>query len=99
MESLLSYVHQYMLAHPESQNMTYFQHLCRAWGLGFRMGTGCCALLIHGLVPKWFQTKGSETIRQLYDEISPSSPPPSPSSHIPIHTTPLTHRVPSLEMS
>ena len=73
--------------HPHAQNLTYLQHAIRALSLSAKMGKGCLALLIHAVFPMWFQSTGTRTIRELYDEITPTSPPPSPSA-IPVTSPP-----------
>jgi hypothetical protein len=55
-----------MSSHLRSSGLTYFGHLLRAWALGFRMAKGAAVLLVHGLVPGWFEHTGSDTIRELY---------------------------------
>lgn len=82
---------QWFTQHPQEQQMTYWEHLKRAWSLGFSMGKGCIALLIHGICPQWFQTTGTDTIKLLYYEIVPKSPPPIMLSGPP--------RIPPLETS
>ena len=59
------------LTHPREHNQTYFQHLIRAWSLALHLAKGSVALLVHGLVPGWFQTTGTEAIRSAYDAVSP----------------------------
>ena len=86
------------LEHPHAHQLTYLQHAHRASSLAWRLAKASAALLIHAVCPMWFQTTGTDTIRELHDEIEPRSPPPSPSSPstaMPIFT-PLTHRVPPL---
>lgn len=82
--------------HPHAQNLTYFQHAVRALSLSAKMGKGCVALLIHALFPMLFQSTGTRTIHELYDEITPTSPPPSPSA-IPVTTPPYIFKRMSTE--
>lgn len=58
-----------MSAHLKSTGLTYLGHLRRAWSLGFRMAKGSAVLIIHGLVPDWFEHTGSDIARELYLEI------------------------------
>lgn len=58
------------LRHPESEGMTYCQHLTRAVWLSGQMAYGSACLLVHGLVPAWFEKTGSRVIRKLYGDIS-----------------------------
>lgn len=71
---------QHFTEHPHSQGMTYIQHALRAFSLSAKMGKGCLALLIHAIFPFLCQSTGTNVIHELYDDITPSSPPPSPSS-------------------
>jgi hypothetical protein len=58
------------LKHPRENNLTYFQHLIRAWSLGYQLAKGSVALFIHGLVPDWFQKTGSEVVQRAHDRLS-----------------------------
>lgn len=55
--------------HPASVNETYLQHLCSAMSFGIRMVVAGIACMIHGLLPAMFVTRGSDTIRVLYDRM------------------------------
>ena len=55
--------------HPEAEGMTYRQHVTRALWLSGQMAYGSICLLVHGLVPAWFEKTGSGVIRGLYAEI------------------------------
>ena len=59
--------------HPESEGMTYRQHLTRALWLSGQMAYGSVCLLVHGLVPAWFEKTGSGVIRGLYGDITKSA--------------------------
>lgn len=54
--------------HPHEQGMTYWQHLRRSMVFSFEMSKGALALLIHGLMPQFFQTTGTQTVKQLYEK-------------------------------
>lgn len=56
--------------HPKEHNMTYFQHLTRAWYYGFRSLLCFIFLFIHGLFPILFETNGSDMIKKMADELS-----------------------------
>jgi Family of unknown function (DUF6356) len=56
--------------HPNEHQMTYLQHLLRAWGLAYHMGKGSIALLIHGICPEWFTTTGTDTIRSIHQSLA-----------------------------
>lgn len=94
-------IHELFTEHPHSQGMTYVQHAWRALSLSSKMGKGCVALLLHAIFPFLFQSTGTNMIRELYDDLTPSSPPPSPlsspSSPSSIPIVGLVKRVPPLE--
>lgn len=84
---------QWFIQHPHDQQMTYWTHMKRAWSLAFTMGKGCLALFVHGVCPEWFKSFGSDTIKSLYYEVVPKSPPPI------VLNAPTLHRIPPLETS
>jgi len=45
------------MSHLQEENMTYFQHLRRAWGLAF-------ICLVHGLFPNVWKHKASEILNE-----------------------------------
>jgi hypothetical protein len=55
--------------HPASVNETYLQHLRSAMCFGSAMVLAGIACMIHGLLPAAFITRGSDTIRVLYDRM------------------------------
>ncbi len=55
--------------HPNSQNMTYSQHLKRALTLSLKMGLGSIILFIHSILPFLLKTKGTSIINSLYNDI------------------------------
>lgn len=58
-----------LFTHPKEHNMTYFQHLTRAWHYGFRSLLCFIFLFIHGLFPILFETNGSDMIKKMADEL------------------------------
>ena len=66
MSKLIDYL---FLSHPRDNGMTYGEHLYRAWSLSYQMLKGGVALLIHGVVPRFFQKTGTETIDVLYQRV------------------------------
>ena len=62
-------IKNFFLDHPEENGMTYLSHLFHASYLGVIMFIGSATLFIHGLVPKFFQKTGSNTIKELYNNI------------------------------
>ena len=56
------------IEHPSSVNMSYFQHFGRSISLGYRTGIATIVLVIHAIIPKFFQHTGSSIIKKLYKE-------------------------------
>jgi len=46
------------MGHLKDVGMNYFEHLLRAYKLGFRFALGTLQLLIHGLIPSIFVDAG-----------------------------------------
>jgi hypothetical protein len=63
-------IKNFFLDHPKESEMTYLSHLFYTSYLGVIMFIGSATLFIHGLVPKFFQKTGSNTIKELYNNIS-----------------------------
>ena len=55
--------------HPASVGETYGQHMLSAFRFGAMLLAASIACLIHGLMPWLLKTKGSETVRVLYDSM------------------------------
>lgn len=55
--------------HPESVGESYVQHFGVATRFGARMVLGGLGAFVHGLVPAFFKTTGSRTVRALHAEI------------------------------
>jgi hypothetical protein len=55
--------------HPAAAGQTYVQHLAFAAGFGARMIAGGAAAIVHALVPCWFQTTASRTVRELNAQV------------------------------
>ena len=49
--------------------MTYIQHLYRALSFSGKMLIGCIVLFIHGLIPYFFETTGTDIIKTLMKDI------------------------------
>ena len=45
------------MSHLKELNMTYFQHLCRAYKIAF-------ILMVHGLFPNIWETKASDILHK-----------------------------------
>lgn len=56
--------------HLKDAKMTYSQHMKHALKLSCRLGYASFALLLHSICPCMFQTTGSETIRNLYQQLA-----------------------------
>ena len=61
-------IYDLFLKHPAEEGMTYLQHMRRAFTLCGRMFYGGVCLLVHGLVPAWYEREGSHVIRELYQD-------------------------------
>jgi hypothetical protein len=70
LKEILAEFLQSFTRHPEQNGKTYLQHLVHAWSLSFQMARGSIALLIHGMVPKWFEHTGSSIISSLSRTLS-----------------------------
>lgn len=55
--------------HPASVGETYFEHLTHASGFGLSMIVAGIACLVHAIIPGWFVSTGSNTIRRLHDRM------------------------------
>lgn len=55
--------------HPASVGETYFEHMGQATSFGTTMILAGIACLIHGLIPGWFVSTGSNAIRRLHDRM------------------------------
>lgn len=52
-------------AHPRSIGESYSEHFLVAGRFGLTMVGGGLAALVHAVVPGWFETAGSDTLRRL----------------------------------
>jgi len=57
------------IKHPATVGETYGEHLISALGFGTRMVVAGLACMVHGLLPAVFVTRGSDTVRSLYDRM------------------------------
>ncbi|MDB5371743.1 MAG: capsule biosynthesis protein [Belnapia sp.] len=55
--------------HPATVGESYLEHMATAGGFGWRMLGGALACFAHAVVPFWFETTGSATIRALHDRM------------------------------
>ena len=64
----MNIVFKFFIEHPSSFNMTYFQHFHRALSIASKTGIATVVLIIHAIIPKFFQHTGSSIIKKLYKE-------------------------------
>ena len=55
--------------HPTEVGETYGEHFAAAGGFGVKMIVGGMACVVHAIVPGWFVTTGSGTVKTLYDQM------------------------------
>tara|TARA_B100001175_G_C19047970_1_gene420608 strand:- start:294 stop:494 length:201 start_codon:yes stop_codon:yes gene_type:complete len=51
--------------HLEEVNLNYISHLIRAWKIGFNFLLLFPIMIIHGVVPGWFTTTGTDYMNKL----------------------------------
>lgn len=56
-------------AHPATAGQTYLQHMGFAVRFGLSLLGAGAAAIVHGLVPCWFQTTASRTVKMLYGRL------------------------------
>jgi hypothetical protein len=56
--------------HPKQKGMTYTGHFYHALSMARRMAIGSIYLAIHSVFPFWFESAGSDVVKELYDELS-----------------------------
>jgi hypothetical protein len=59
----------FLNSHLQKNNISYWDHLCRASDFSLRCAIASIILLIHGLFPFLFQENGSKIIKNLYKDI------------------------------
>lgn len=57
------------MSHLNEINESYFEHMCTALKYGFKLIFAGLACIIHALIPDAFVTTGSETIKNILEEI------------------------------
>jgi hypothetical protein len=65
---------RFFLDHPRSIGETYFEHQRHAFRFASSLFGGAIACFIHGVVPAFFLTTGSETVRNLHSRMSHRRP-------------------------
>ena len=56
--------------HLKDAKMTYTQHMKYALKISFKLGYASFALLLHSICPCVFQTTGSDTVKNLYQQLA-----------------------------
>ena len=56
--------------HLEEHNLSYIEHLSRAWTIGLNMIFGGCCAMIHGLIPCVHQNTATTMIKEMFKEFS-----------------------------
>jgi hypothetical protein len=67
--------------HLAEKKMSYCAHLKQAVTLSFHSARASVALLVHGLVPAWCKTTGSNIILTMAEDLS-EHPPQHSASHL-----------------
>jgi hypothetical protein len=70
-ESLCNRLYILFTTHPHEQRMTYAGHAVQALCRAIRMGKGAIGLCVHSVFPFLCEKTGSDTVKQLYEEIHP----------------------------
>lgn len=65
----LNKVKQKFNQHPESNGMTYIEHLQHAWLIGFKTIGAGLVLIIHGTIPFIFEHDGTNMLKDIVDDI------------------------------
>ena len=60
--------------HLEDAQLSYTQHLKRAFGFAIFCGLACIKALIHGLIPCWFEDTTEEVLEYLEELNEPNDP-------------------------
>ena len=55
--------------HPKSVGETYLGHMSAAFGFALRLFGASCACFVHGLMPFFFVTTGSATVKHLHQDM------------------------------
>ena len=58
------------LKHPREKNMTYGEHFKHAIKNSGKLLYGSICLGIHAFIPYYFETKGSEIVKEVNDELT-----------------------------
>jgi hypothetical protein len=72
----LAIIDRIFLAHPRTAGQDYLQHQRFAWTFARALFGAACAAFIHGLLPNFFRTTASETIKRLHAQLDSRHPKP-----------------------
>jgi len=64
------------LRHPAEEGLTYKEHLLRSMWIAATFGCATVKAMIHAVVPLFFQTSSTDTVRQLHRQLFPDIPAP-----------------------
>lgn len=81
---------RFFLEHPASVGETYWVHQRHAFRFAFSLFRGAGACFIHGVVPAFFLTTGSDTVRSLYGRMSDRRNRAMPSAAAWVHESDYT---------
>jgi len=74
-EVVVSFLYDIFMRHPNENKITYFTHFKETMSMSIEMGLATIALLIHAILPKYFETTGHDTIERLSMRSLQISPP------------------------
>ena len=60
-----AFLYDIFLRHPNENRMGYFRHFFKTMKMSCQMGVATIALIIHAILPKYFETFGETTIERL----------------------------------
>lgn len=56
--------------HPRERNMTYCEHFAHAMKYSIKLFYGSITLCVHAFIPYFFETTGSDIVRNVNNEIT-----------------------------
>jgi len=62
-----NFVHRLFIAHPQTVDESYAEHLCFALKFSGRLFFAAFAALVHAIIPAACERTASKTIKQLHD--------------------------------
>ena len=73
LKQTLETIQQKFQDHPSKNNMSYKEHMKRAFGLGILSTKAATCFFIHAIIPFVFETTGSETITEINSKLKESA--------------------------